>query len=661
MPAPDPSARLRRRSIALVGPYGSGKSTLFDALVGGNAAAAARRAQGPRTRNVGTTLRLGQATYRGDEWCILDCPGSVEFAYEAACALTAVDLAVVVCDPAPDRAAAVAPLLSDLAARQIPYIVFINKIDTLTGRVRDALGALQAYSRFPLVLRQVPIREGEAVSGYVDLISERAYRYRPGQPSELMQACPTELKERQDEARAGLLETLADHDDALLEKILEDVTPTPEEIYRQLHADQAAGQIAEVLLGSAERSHGVQRLWKALRHDVPDNAATAAARGIPLEGGPLAQVFRTQHAGHLGKLSFVRIWRGVLNDGTTFGPSRIGGIFQAAGDEMTKVPEAEAGQIVALARMEGVATGDTLGGDRLPFPDPPQSVYSLAIATEDRKDDVKLSGALQKLLEEDPSLTLEHRRDTAEMVLFGQGELHLRSAVERLGKAYNLKLSTRRPQVPFKETIRRPVSQHARLKRQTGGHGQFADVTLEIAPRGRGEGFTFSDRITGGVVPKQYIPAVAEAAEAATQRGPLGHPVVDVAVTLVNGTFHSVDSSDMAFQTATRMAMADGLAKADPVLLEPVDHVTVLIPRDSTAGAQRLLTGRRGRILGYAESEARSGWDEVEALVPEAELHDFIIELRSQTTGLGTFRRRFDHLAETAVTHSSGQATARAG
>jgi elongation factor G len=259
---------------------------------------------------------------------------------------------------------------------------------------------------------------------------------------------------------------------------------------------------------------------------------------------------------------------------------------------------------------------------------------------------VKLSGALHRLIEEDPSLVITHDQDTSETVLHGQGEMHLLKTVEHLARAYGLKVATSRPSVAYKETIRKPVHQHGRLKRQTGGHGQFADVKIDIAPRPRGAGFEFVDRIVGGAVPRNFIPAVGEAAAEAARRGPFGYPVVDISVTLVDGGFHTVDSSDMAFKTATSMAMRDGLAAADPVLLEPIHHVTISVPSEYTARAQRLLTGRRGQILGFAEKAGWSGWDDVEALVPEAELHDLIIELRSQTMGLGTYRKRFDHLAE---------------
>ncbi len=635
---------VRRRSVALVGPQGSGKSTLFAALM----AAAGQPVK--RSEGRGQAVALGHCGFMGEPWSMVDCPGSIEFAFEAAGALGVVDLAVVVAEPVPERAVVIGPLLKDLAERGIPHLLFINRIDTLTGTVRDVLAAYQAVSPRPLALRQVPIRDGETVTGYVDVVSERAYRYRKGQPSELI-TLPSQVEEREKEARGALLELLADHDDGILEKILEDVQPSTDEIFRQLHKDQAAGAIVEVLLGAADRDHGVRRLWKALRHDTPGPAETAAARGIDAAGDALLQVFKTAHVPHSGKLSYARVWRGPVKDGAALGAVRVGGILQFPGGEQQKLAEADAGDLVALARLEGVPTGAVLAAAGeplpLPFPTPPQPVYAMAITTADRKDDVKLSGALQKLAEEDPSLRIDHMPDTGETVLHGQGEIHLTATIDRLAKVYNLRLTTTRPQVAYKETIRKAVPrQHARLKRQTGGHGQFADVVIAVEPRPRGTGFQFTDQIVGGAVPRQYIPAVGEAAEEATRKGPFGYPVVDVHVTLLDGGFHTVDSSDMAFKTATRMAMQEALAKADPVLLEPIDHVAVSVPADYTAKAQRLLSGHNGQILGYAERPGWPGWDVVEALVPEAELHDLIIELRSQTLGLGSFVRRFDHLAE---------------
>jgi elongation factor G len=634
------------RSVALVGPYSSGKSTLFEALLE-TAGAPVKRPADPRNRPMTTDIRLGHCTYLGDAWSILDCPGSIEFAHQTCSALAMVDIAVAVCEPTPAKAAMVAPLLKTLKDEGIPYIIFINKIDTLDGSLADTLAALQAYAASPLILRHMPIFDGPAVTGYVDLMSERAYRYRKGQASELMQI-PAAILADEQAALGRLVETLADNDDALLEKVLEDIKPTPEELYRDMRKDLLAGAVIEVLVGAAEHANGVRRLWKALRHDTPTPTETAERKGIDPSGPGLAQVFRTAYAGHTGKLSYARIWSGTITDGTQLGGTRLGGIYHVANGELTKIPEATDGDIVAFGRLDGVPTGATVSPgatpEPLPFPQPTAPVYAMAIATTDRKDDVKLSGALQKLAEEDPSLFITQSGET---LLHGQGEMHLQTIVDHLAKDYGLKLATRKPAVAYKETIRKPVHEHGRLKRQTGGHGQFADVKISVAPRARGEGFQFVDKIVGGAVPRNFIPAVGEAAEEATRKGPFGYPVVDVSVTLVDGGFHSVDSSDMAFKTATQIAMKEALAKADPVLLEPIDHVTISVPNDYTARAQRLLTGRRGQILGYAERPDWPGWDNVEALVPEAEMHDLIIELRSQTMGLGTFRRQFDHLAET--------------
>ncbi|MEA2789880.1 MAG: elongation factor [Acetobacteraceae bacterium] len=634
------------RSVALVGPYSSGKSTLFEALLEA-AGSPVKRPADPRNRPMTTEIRIGHCSYLGDAWSILDCPGSIEFAHQTCSALAMVDIAVVVCEPTPAKAAMVAPLLKTLREEGVPHIVFVNKIETLDGSVADTLASLQAYAASPLVLRQMPIFDGPTVTGYVDLMSERAYRYRKGQASELMKIPDAVLADEQ-AALGRLVETLADHDDALLEKVLEDVKPTPEELYRDMRKDLVAGTIIEVLVGAAEHANGVRRLWKALRHDTPDPSEAAERRGLVPGGAPRAQVFKTVYAGHTGKLSYARIWSGTISDGAQLGGTRLGGIYRYESGELTKVPEARQGDVVALGRLDGVNTGATIspGGqpEQLPFPQPTPPVYSMAITTTDRKDDVKLSGALHKLAEEDGSLFITQEGET---VLHGQGEMHLQTVVEHLARDYGLKLATHKPGIAYKETIRKPVHEHGRLKRQTGGHGQFADVKIDIAPRARGEGFQFVDKVVGGAVPRNFIPAVGEAAEDATRKGPFGYPVVDVSVTLVDGGFHSVDSSDMAFKTATQIAMKEGLAKADPVLLEPVDHVTISVPNDYTARAQRLLTGRRGQILGYAERSGWTGWDDVEALVPEAEMHDLIIELRSQTMGLGTYRKRFDHLAET--------------
>lgn len=650
------------RCVALVGPQSSGKTTLLEALLHAAGALNGRRgsvadgntvgdaSEEARARQMSTELSVASFSYLGDAWTVLDCPGSIELFHETQAALMAADIAVVVAEPEPERVIALAPLMRFLDEIGLPHLVFLNKMDSASVRVRDLLEELQTVSPKPLVLRQVPIRsaDGESITGYVDLASERAYRYRAGQPSEFIRM-PDTVIDREQEARQELLEALADFDDTLLEQLLEDVMPAREEVYEQLSRDLAQDLIVPVMLGAAEKDHGVRRLLKALRHDGPSHDSALARRALPATE-PLALLFKTVHAAHTGKLSYARVWRGTVSDGASLGDHKIGGLYRLHGGTATKVPHAEAGSVVAIGRLETAATGDLLtpagpkrAADWPPLPSP---VHAVAIAADNRNDEVKLSAALQKLIEEDPALQAVSDEDTGDLVLKGQGDIHLQIAIERLRRRANVTVTARPPQVPYKETIRKGTAKHARHKKQTGGHGQFADIHVEIAPLGRGEGFAFADKIVGGVVPRQYIPAVEAGVKDALGRGPLGFPVVDLAVTLTGGQYHSVDSSEMAFRTAGRMALTEALPDCQPVLLEPIWEVSLLVPNAYTARAQRVLSSRRGQILGFDARLGWDGWDEVKAHLPLAEMQDMIIELRSLSLGVGTYTGRFSHLAE---------------
>ncbi len=649
------------RCVALVGPYLSGKTSLLESLLSTSGSIARRgsvrdgNAVGDhvaeaRARQMSTELNVANASFLGDPWTILDCPGSVELAYEAQEAMLAADVAVVVCEPEVERAVTVSALLRFLDRHQIPHMIFINKLDTASARVRDVLAALQSHSERPLVLRQVPLRGKEAeVTGYVDLVSERAYNYRPGQASDLIQL-PADFWEREGETRTSLVEKLADFDDALLEQLLEDVQPPKEEIYRHLAQDLRKSLIVPVFVGAATQDHGVRRLWKALRHEVPGPEETAVRLGIAAEGEPLAQVIKTYHLPHTGKLSLARVWRGTIAEGNVLNGVRVAGVVRLVGAQQEKVPAAKIGEVVGLARMEEISTGTVLTpsgkAEQLPRPERPQPVFGLAIHAEKRGDDVKLSGAIAKLVDEDPALELEQNQDTREMVLWGQGDVHVQIAIDRLRNRHNLAVVGHPSAVPYKETIKRGSQQHSRFKRQSGGHGQFADITIDVKPLPRGTGFTFKDSVVGGAIPRNYIPAVEEGITEALKNGPLGFPVVDVAVDLLTGQFHAVDSSDMAFKTAGRQAIQESLPKCDPVLLEPIDGVDISVPNAFTARVQRLVSGRRGQILGYDAKADWPGWDVVKAYLPRSELHDLIVELRSLTLGVGSFAHRFDHLQE---------------
>lgn len=647
------------RVAALVGPYSSGKTTLLEGLLLATGAIH-RKGSVTEATSVGdsttearqhvmsTETNIAATNYLGDHWTFLDCPGSIEFQQETYNALMIADAAVVVVEPEPTRAVMAAPILKFLDEHAIPHIVFINKAESGQTPIRETLEALQGISERPLLLRELPIRKGEEITGFVDLVSERAWKYRPNQRSELIKLPESDLSEEQ-VARQDMLEHLADLDDHLLEELLGDLVPPTEEVYENLARDLAGDLIVPVFFGSATQDHGIHRLLKCLRHDVPAPDATASRLGVPTDGAPTARVFKTVHAAHTGKLSYARVWRGEFAEGGLVNGVRPSGLFSALGATLSKTAKAGPGDVVAFGRLETVPTGDVLGaedGGNTPWPAPLPPLFSLAVHAEKKQDEVKLSAALGKLIEEDPSLSLQHNADTGQMVLWGQGEIHLQVALEKLRTRFNLAVTGHRPQVPYKETIRKNVDQHGRHKRQSGGHGQFGDIYVEIEPQARGTGFQFVDKIVGGVVPRQYIPSVEEGVIDYMKQGPLGFPVVDIKVTLTSGSYHTVDSSDMAFKTAARIAMTEGMPKCEPVLLEPILAVEIAVPAEYTSKAQRIISGRRGQILGYEAKEGWTGWDSVSAYLPQAEMSDLIVELRSLTMGVGTFSWRFDHLQE---------------
>lgn len=651
------------RCIALVGPYLSGKTTLLEALL---ARSGAVQRQGriadkttvgdasaeARAHGMSVELNVADLEFLGDTFTFIDCPGSIEFQHESAAALAVADAAVVVCEPDAKRVPALQLMLRQLEDLGIPHFLFLNKIDTFDTRVRDILPILQPASRRPLVLRQIPIWENDIVTGFVDLALERAFVYREHAPSEVVEM-PKGVLEREKEARFHMLEQLADYDDALMEQLLGDIEPPRDRVFDDLARELKDGLICPVLLGSAEKGNGIVRLLKALRHEVPGVAAAAARLGVKGQGA-VAHVFKTMHTSHGGKLSLARVLSGDIPDGAHVegpaGEERVSGIFSMLGTEPRKRGTAKAGDTVALGRLEHAATGHTLTMGQATASIPPLSaaapVYGIAIALEDRKDEVKLSAALHKLVEEDPSVVVEHNTDTHQMLLLGQGEMHLRVALERLARKYGIAATRKRRQVPYKETIRKATTVRGRHKKQSGGHGQFGDCVIEISPQPRGAGFAFSESIVGGAIPRQFIPSIEIGVQDYLKQGPMGFPVVDVAVRVTDGSYHTVDSSDMAFRQAGRIAMQEGLPQCSPVLLEPIMAVDITVPSEATPKINAMISQRRGQILGFDGREGWDGWDVVSAQIPAAEMDDLIVELRSATAGVGTFSARFDHLAE---------------
>jgi len=362
------------------------------------------------------------------------------------------------------------------------------------------------------------------------------------------------------------------------------------------------------------------------------------------------------HLQHGGKLSYARVLAGRLEDGATVHASsgeagRVSSVSVLFPGQDNKRPFAEAGDTVALGKLDAIRTGDTLSSGKavpeaLVHVEPSAPVLAMAVAAADRKDDVKLGQALLRLHEEDPSLTMVQNPRTHDSVLWGHGEMHLRVALERLRDRFGVNVKSHPPAIGYQETIRKSITQRGRHKKQSGGHGQFGDVVLEIKPMPRGRGFEFHEKVVGGAVPRNYIPAVEEGVVDGLARGPLGFPVIDVEVTLIDGSYHSVDSSDLAFRTAARVGVSEALPQCQPVLLEPIHIVDIVCPTDATAKINAILSGRRGQILGFDTREGWSGWDRVRAMMPEAEIGELIVELRSATAGAGSFTRQFDRMAE---------------
>jgi elongation factor G len=649
------------RAVALVGATAAGKTALMEAMLAG-AGARAQRANGggtvgdssPEARALGHSVELNLAgfDFLDDHYALIDCPGAVDFAAEGDLALPAIDLAVVVTEPDPAKAILLQPVMKALERLGVPRLFFVNKIEQARVPLAEMVAALGAVSAAPVVARQLPIWTDDHVTGFFDLALERAYAYREGGAAEGLAPSEDVLAEEQD-ARFHMLEQLADFDDDLLEQLVSDETPDQDRIFADLVREMNEGLIAPVLFGEALKGFGVERLLKAIRHDA--GSPQAAAQRLGVEGAG-AYVMKTTYAGQAGKLALARVLGGPLADGAELvlpdgERSRAGGIFAVQGGALKRIEQARAGDVIAIGKVEHAKAGQFLafGGQARSIPRPATSrppVYGWAISAKVRTDDVRLSSALAKLLDEDPALCLAQDQQTHQTLLTGQSEAHLRLAVERLKRRFGVEVTTAPPATPYQETITGRVTQHARHKKQTGGHGQFGDVTVEIQPLPRGSGFTFSQRITGGVVPKQWIPAVEQGVREAMDKGPLGFPVVDVAVTLVDGGFHSVDSSEMAFRQAGRLAMDEGLRKCGSALLEPIERLQIYAPSASTSGVTSLLSAKRGQVLGFGPRDGWPGWDEVLAFLPRAERRDLIGELRSLSQGLGSFEFRFDHMSE---------------
>lgn len=523
------------RALALVGPTSAGKTALMEALLEAATGQAVRPGEvgdsSPEAKARGHSVELNLAgfDFMGDRYAVVDCPGSLEFCAEIDPALAAVDLAIVVAEPDPAKAVLLQPTLRELERLGVPHVLFINKMDTARGTLGELLQALAPVSAAPLVARQIPTWKDDKVSGFIDLALERCFVYQPGKPSELVDI-PAGLQQEEADARFHMLEQIADFDDELLDQLLSDVVPSRDAVFADLVRELNDGLIVPVFFGSAQNGFGVRRLLKALRHETPTPERAAGRLGITSG----AYVMKTAYAGQSGKLAYARVFGAKLTDGADLvtpdgQKSRAGGLSQVQGSALRKIAEAAVGEVCAIGKVEQASAGHILSTTGQPqaaraAAQPRRPLFSVALMAKNRNDDVRLSGALGKLVEEDPGLSLTHDAEQRQVLLAGQGEGHVRLALERLKRRYGVEIDTLQPRTPYRETVARGATQRARHKKQSGGHGQFADVTIEVRPLPRGSGFVFQSKVVGARCPDNGSPPWKPASATAWPRARWAFP-----------------------------------------------------------------------------------------------------------------------------------------
>ncbi len=624
------------RCFTVLGPSQSGKSTLVTALAG------------LEGRSTGMTFsdRLGlrRFDYLGETWGAFDVAGGTDNLGTAGHALAASDAVVLCVPPDPEAAPLAAPYLRLIEASGVPCSLFVNRMDAAEGRVRDTVAALQAYASHLIVLRQVPIRDANGIVGAVDLISERAWKYQEGQPSALIEM-PADMRDREHEARTELLEHLADFDDALLEQLIEDREPAPENVYALVAEVHRHNDLIPAFLGSALHTNGVNRLMKSLRHESTDVSAIAERLGL---GDVTALGVFADNRKHVGKSVLLRALTGGLQHGHFVGGATISSLNDIGGGQIAAA--VEPGALAIAVKSDHLNPGAAYSTDEAHgLPDwtcgqPPS--YRRVVTPKHDRDDVRLSAALARVDAVDPGMALGQDEETGHAVISLQGPMHLRRLTTALEGDFDIEVDTHPLAGSFRETISRRVEKHYRHRKQSGGAGQFADVQMIIEPQARGEGFRFADTVKGGAVPRNYIPSVSAGAQDALGRGPLGFRVVDVAVTLTDGKHHAVDSSDHAFRTAGLHGVREALAEAGPVLLQPIDHVEIHVPSVYAGQLVALISSLKGQVLGFDPHPVARGWDVFRALLPSPSEDELFQSLGGLTHGTAWFEARFDHYQE---------------
>ena len=657
----------RIRNIALIGHGGTGKTSLAEAalFVSGAIGRLGKVDDGTTAsdfdpdelkRRVSINASLLPVEWDGHKLNIIDAPGYADFVGDAYSALAAADAAVVVVCGASGVQVGTEQAWDMVTDRALPRAILINRLDRENADFSRTLRQVQSELSKRCVAVQLPIGSQDSLQGVVDLVTMKAYVGEKGSEA----AIPEDMGGDVEPLRAELLEAVAENDEELLNKYLEDGDLSPDEVRKGLMLGIEAGDLAPVFASSSATTIGVAHFLDAVTKLFPSPTERVVksedAKEVKADpNGPLvAQVFKTTADPYVGKLTFLRVFSGTLKadshvfNATRGSDERIGHLFHVRGKNEEATQQLVAGDIGAVAKLADTLTSDTLTAKESPVKLPPikfpQAVFSVAVFPASKADTDKMSTALARIVEEDPILSVHRDPDTGETILSGLGESHVEVACEKMKRKFGAEILHETPRVPYKETLLGTASSEYTHKKQSGGHGQYAKVTIQIEPTERGSGFEFVNKIVGGVVPRQYVPAVEAGVQEALHEGILTHnPVVDIRVSLVDGKEHPVDSSEMAFKLAGSQALKTGAVKARPVLLEPIVNVKVRSPESYTGDLVSDLNTKRARVLGITP-EARL--TVIDAQAPLAEMQRYSTELRSLTHGRGTFEIAFDHYEE---------------
>ncbi|SHF37306.1 translation elongation factor 2 (EF-2/EF-G) [Thermoanaerobacter uzonensis DSM 18761] len=618
-------------------------------------------------RGITITSAATTCYWKGHKINIIDTPGHVDFTVEVERSLRILDGAVAVFSAKEGVEPQSETVWRQADKYHVPRIAYVNKMDIIGADFFNVIKMIKERLGANPVAIQIPIGKEDTFRGIVDLIKMEAIIYEDDLGTVMDETeIPDDLKDLAEEYREKLLEAVSEQDETILEKYLEGEEITEEEIHKALRKGTINGELVPVVCGSSYKNKGIQPMLDAIVRYLPSPVDLPPVKGMALGTGEeierkaddsepfSALAFKIMADPYVGKLAFFRVYSGTLNAGsyvlnsTKGKKERIGRILQMHANHRQEMEAVYTGDIAAAVGLKDTTTGDTLCDENHPIllesMDFPEPVISVAIEPKTKAAQEKMTTALLKLAEEDPTFKTYTDQETGQTIIAGMGELHLEIIVDRLRREFNVDCNVGKPQVAYKETITKPVKIEGKFIRQSGGRGQYGHVWLEMEPAPRGEGYTFENRIVGGVIPKEYIPAVDAGVQEAMQNGVLGgYPVIDVKVALVDGSYHEVDSSDMAFKIAGSIAFKEGMKKANPVLLEPIMKVEVVVPEEYMGDIIGDINSRRGRVEGM---EARAGAQVIRAFVPLAEMFGYATDLRSKTQGRGTYTMQFHHYEE---------------